>query len=228
MTAGVASLSGARIAGALALASAGLTLGSAGYALAFVRPLGSRPEDRLGAAAFDRRQAPLQARIHLLLSLTHLLMMPALLRRLPGAGTSIAPACARATGATAEALMLAAMVTQARAWRNVAYLYGAAAWDEEQALDQLAEANTARTETAGVALWAVSAAAAAVSLRRHAPGRAALSAAASLVWTAQVIRPSEAGRALSFAARIILCGASGAVLLSAGSLSSAGESATGS
>lgn len=221
------SLSGSRVAGALAVASAGITLGSAGYALAFIRPLGLRPEEPLDAAAYDRRQAPLQMRLHLLLALTHPLMAPAAIWRVPAPRTSIALTCARVSGAAAEALMLAAMLTQARAWRNLASLHDSPASDEERAraLEQVERANTTWTETAGVALWAVSAAAAAISLRRHEACRAALWAAAAVAWAAQLLHPSELGRALSFVARIILCGVSGVALLSLRSRPAAGESA---
>ena len=210
-----ASLSETRVSGALAVASAGITLGSAGYALAFIRPLGPLPDEPLDAAAYNRRQAPAQMRLHLFLALAHALMAPAAVGRVPG--SRIATASVRVSGAAAEALMLVSMLTQARAWKNLSSLYDSAVSDEERArtLDYMEGPNTTWTEPAGVALWAVSAAAAAMSLRRYEPWRAALSAAAAFVWIAQLLRPSELARALSIAARIILFGLSGASLCGA-------------
>lgn len=226
MTAPGASLNGSRIAGALALASAGITLGAGAHALAFMRRLGPYPEDPLDAAGYNRRQAPFQMRLHLLIALTHPLMAPAAIRLVPGLPAK--STYARVGGAAAEALMLASMLAQARAWKRLSSLYDSAASDEERVrtLGYMEGPNKMWAETAGVALWAVLAAAAAVRLRRSEPRRAGLSAGAALVWIALLLRPSEPGRALSFAARIMLCGLNGASLLSAEPLSPANESAS--
>lgn len=223
-----ASPRGTRVSGALAVASAGITLGAAAYAVAYAHPFGPRPAEALDAAAYNRRQAPFQMRLHLFLALAHPLMAPAVLRRVPGARAPTASAYARVAAAAAEALMLVSMLAQARAWKNLSSLYDSAVSDEERArtLNHMEGPNTTWTETAGVAFWAVSAAASAMALRRYEPWRAALSAAASFVWIAQLLRPSEPGRALSFGARIILCGLSGASLLSAKRLSHSDGSAS--